>query len=120
MKIRLKPSTFLIDLGPSDDHFTLNGRKIPFVNHVNYLGVILDKRITWKLHLEMVEAKAFRTFIRIYSLLRSNRLSANIKLILHKASLQLSDRNIDLVLSPSSVLYSKTVSRNITLTLTLT
>jgi hypothetical protein len=33
----------------------------------------------------MIEAKAFRTFIRIYSLLKSERLSASIKLTLHKA-----------------------------------
>jgi hypothetical protein len=33
----------------------------------------------------MVEAKAIRTFIRVYSLLKSERLSANIKLTIHKA-----------------------------------
>jgi hypothetical protein len=33
----------------------------------------------------MIETKAFRTFIRIYSLFRSERLSAKIKLTLHKA-----------------------------------
>jgi hypothetical protein len=33
----------------------------------------------------MIEAKAFRTFIRIYSLFKSERLSTNIKLILHNA-----------------------------------
>jgi hypothetical protein len=33
----------------------------------------------------MIEAKGFRTFIRIYSLLKSERLSAKIKLTLHKA-----------------------------------
>jgi hypothetical protein len=33
----------------------------------------------------MIEAKAFRTFIRIYSQFQSERLSANIKLTLHKA-----------------------------------
>jgi hypothetical protein len=33
----------------------------------------------------MIEAKAFRTFIRIYSLFKSERLGANIKLTLHKA-----------------------------------
>jgi hypothetical protein len=32
----------------------------------------------------MNEAKAFRTFIRIYSILKSERLLANIKLKLHK------------------------------------
>jgi hypothetical protein len=32
----------------------------------------------------MIEAKAWRTFIRIYSLFKSERLNANIKLTLHK------------------------------------
>jgi hypothetical protein len=41
--------------------------------------------MTWRLHIEMIKAKAFRTFIRIYSLFKSERLSANIKLTLHKA-----------------------------------
>jgi hypothetical protein len=50
---------------------TLNGRNIPFVNNVKYLGVIFDERITWRLHIDMIEAKAFRTFIRTYSLFKS-------------------------------------------------
>jgi hypothetical protein len=33
----------------------------------------------------MIEAKAFRTFLRIYSLFKSVRLNVNIKLTLHKA-----------------------------------
>jgi hypothetical protein len=33
----------------------------------------------------MIEAKAFRTFIRIYSPFKSERFSVNIKLTLHKA-----------------------------------
>jgi hypothetical protein len=53
--------------------------------HVKYLGVIFEKRIKWRLHVEMIEAKTFRTFTRISSLLKSKRLSANIKLTLHKA-----------------------------------
>jgi hypothetical protein len=82
MKIRLKPSTFL---RPPEAHLTLNGWNIPFFNHVKYVGVIFDKRITWRLHIERTEAKAFRTFIRIYCLFKSEELSANIKLTLHKA-----------------------------------
>jgi hypothetical protein len=35
--------------------------------------------------LEMIEAKTFRTFIRIYSVFKNERLSINIKLPLHKA-----------------------------------
>jgi hypothetical protein len=37
-----------------------------------------------QLSVKTIEAKAFRTFIRIYSLFKSERLSANIKLTLHK------------------------------------
>jgi hypothetical protein len=59
----------------------LNGQNIPFVNYVRYLGVIFDKRITWRLHIEMTEAKTFRTIIRIHSLFKS----VNIKLNLYKA-----------------------------------
>jgi hypothetical protein len=62
----------------------LNGRNIPFVNHVKYLGVIYDKRPTWRLHIEMTEAKACRTFFGIHSLLKYERLNANIKLSLYK------------------------------------
>jgi hypothetical protein len=50
---------------PLDSPLTLNGRNIPFVNSVKYLGVIFDKRMSWILHIEMIEAKAFRTFIRL-------------------------------------------------------
>jgi hypothetical protein len=53
--------------------------------HVKYLGVIFGKRITWRLHIETIVTMAFRTFIRISSLFKSERLSANIKLTHHKA-----------------------------------
>jgi hypothetical protein len=56
---------------PPEFHLTLNGRNIPFVNSVKYLGVIFDKKVTWRLHIKMIEAKAFRTFIRIYFLFKS-------------------------------------------------
>jgi hypothetical protein len=64
-------------LRPPEAHLTLNGQNIPFLNHAKYLGVIFNKEITWRLHIEMTEAKAFRTFIRVYSLFKSEHLSAN-------------------------------------------
>jgi hypothetical protein len=70
---------------PPNSLLTLNGRNIPFVNSVKYLGIIFDKRMSFTLHIEAIEAKAFRTFVRLYSLFKSERLSANIKLTLHKA-----------------------------------
>jgi hypothetical protein len=72
-------------LTPPEAHLTLNGQNIPFVNHVQYMGVIFNKRITWRLHIEIIEVKDFRPFIRIYSLFESEHLSANIKLTFHKA-----------------------------------
>jgi hypothetical protein len=67
-----------------ETHLTLNGRNISFVNPAKYIGVVFDKRITWRLHIEMTQAKAFRTFIRIQSLFQSERLIANTKINLHK------------------------------------
>jgi hypothetical protein len=66
----------------SEAHLTSNERNIPFVNLGKYTSV---KRITWRSHIEMIEAKAFRTFSRVYPLFESERLKANIKLTLHKA-----------------------------------
>jgi hypothetical protein len=51
---------------PSESLLALNGPNVPFVNSVQYLCVIFDKKITLKPHIEMVEAKAFRIFITVY------------------------------------------------------
>jgi hypothetical protein len=56
---------------PPEAHLTVRGQNIPFVSHVKYLYVTFDKRITWRLHTEMIEAKALRTFIQIYSLFKN-------------------------------------------------
>jgi hypothetical protein len=55
---------FFNRIRPPKSLLTLNGRYIPFVNSVKYLGVIFDKKITWRLHIETVATKAYRTFIR--------------------------------------------------------
>lgn len=48
-----------------DSHLTQNRHNIAFVNNIKYLLVIFDKRITLRLHTEMIEAKALRTFISL-------------------------------------------------------
>jgi hypothetical protein len=62
---------FSYRIKPPDTLLTLNGHNIPFVNSIKYLGVIFDKKITWRLHIEMVTTKAYITFMRLYSLLKS-------------------------------------------------
>jgi hypothetical protein len=69
---------------PEDD-LQPNGRNIPFVNSAKYLGVISDRRMTWRLHIEKTSAKAFGTYIRTYSIFKSKHLSGNIKLIAYRA-----------------------------------
>jgi hypothetical protein len=70
---------------PPNSLLMLNGQNIPFVNSVKYLGIIFYKRITWRLQIETIEDKAFRIFLTLYSLFKSERLNAGIKLMLHRA-----------------------------------
>jgi hypothetical protein len=79
MKIRLRPSTFVIDFG----------QNVPFINHVKYLGVIFHMRNTWRPRIEMIDAEAFGTFIRIHSLFKSELLSSSIKLTYQKGLIRL-------------------------------
>jgi hypothetical protein len=88
MKIKTWAIYFSHRLRSPEPHLTLNGQNIPFINHVKYLCVIFNKRITWRLHIEMIKAKAFRTVTRIYSLFKSERLSVNIELTLHKVQIR--------------------------------
>jgi hypothetical protein len=63
----------------------LKGRNIPFVKEVKYLCAIFDSRVTWRQHIDYIVTKALQTLIRIYSVLRSERLSAKSELTLYKA-----------------------------------
>jgi hypothetical protein len=67
------------------DNLQLNGRNIPFVNSAKYLGVIFDRNLSLWLHIEKTSTKALGTYIRTYSIFKSKHLSANIKVILHRA-----------------------------------
>jgi hypothetical protein len=55
----------------TDDVLQLNARDIPFVNNETYLGVSFDGLTTWRHQIENTVAKAFRTYIMIYSLFKS-------------------------------------------------
>jgi hypothetical protein len=66
----------------------LNGRNIPFVDSVKYFGVVFYMKITWRLHIKTVTTKAYRTFIKPYSLVKSERLSTHFKLICLKAHIK--------------------------------
>jgi hypothetical protein len=65
VNIRLKPSTFLLELGPLVLIITLTVKNIVYISQVKYLSVIFWKRIVWRLHIELIETKAYTTFINI-------------------------------------------------------
>jgi hypothetical protein len=62
MKIKLGPSTSLINLTTWVSS-CIERTWTPLRESCNYLGEVFDKRITCKLHIEMIEAKAFRTLL---------------------------------------------------------
>jgi hypothetical protein len=68
-----------------EDILQLNGWNIPLVNKVKYLGVIFDRKMTWRLHIERTIARALGAFITTYSLFKSGHLSTHVKHILYKA-----------------------------------
>jgi hypothetical protein len=76
--------SFSYRLMPPEAVLLLNEQNISFISHEKYLSVIFDNRITWRLHIEVTEANAFRIFIRMYSLFKSERFSANIKVNFHR------------------------------------
>jgi hypothetical protein len=57
---------------------------IPFANSAKCLGVIFDRKKTWRLNIGRIAAKALVTYIRTYSLIKSKCLSINNKRILYK------------------------------------
>jgi len=58
----------------------------PCVSLIKYFGVTFDEKITWRMHVEIIDAKAF-IILCVYSLLKSKQLHKN-TLILHKAPMR--------------------------------
>jgi hypothetical protein len=69
-----------------EDHFTLNGRNIPFVIRANYFGVTFDRRITWSLYIKMIKPRPSECFwTDPYS--KRKRLNANIIPTIHETQI---------------------------------
>jgi hypothetical protein len=81
-----RPSTFLIDLGPL--RINLHWMDGIFPSSITLNISVYSSIRVWLHDIEMIEAKAFRIFIRAYSLFKSERLRANIKLTLRKAMMK--------------------------------
>jgi hypothetical protein len=75
---------FSIRLRRGEACLNLKGQIIEFVNIVKYLGVTVDKRMTWKAHIDWSITKALQTLGQIYPLLKSEKLGTKTKLTSYK------------------------------------
>lgn len=64
--------------------FKLRTRNIPFSNYIKYLGITLDKHLTYSLHIKNNIEKLRRRVKLLYKLLRSNNISIRLKLLIFK------------------------------------
>jgi hypothetical protein len=48
-----------------------------FANRVKYLSIICDKRFIWRMPINVIKTKAFGTFIRMYSLFKTECLNTD-------------------------------------------
>lgn len=62
---------------------TIQNENIPFVTTVKYLGVFLDKRLTFKHHVTHIREKAFQRYMLLYPFFKSYT-SLNVKTMLYK------------------------------------
>lgn len=67
------------------NRLTINNKTIPCSNEAKYLGVTLDKRLTWKQHILNIRGRAMNATKAISPLLRSNELSHHNRLLLYNA-----------------------------------
>jgi hypothetical protein len=79
MKLRIRCKCFLV----LHNNIKLTLYKY-IVSAFVYKCVTLDKRMTWRHHIERTVAETLHTYIRTYSLLKNGRLNINIKLTLSK------------------------------------
>jgi hypothetical protein len=67
----------------------INDVQIPEENHVKYLGLHLDRRLTWHTHIFAKRKQLGLSLTKMYWLLgRKSKLSTNNKLLLYKAILK--------------------------------
>lgn len=53
-------------------HLQLNGQELPWRNTAKYLGVTLDKKLTWKAHIEDLRNRACARMTKLYPILNAD------------------------------------------------
>ena len=60
--------------------FLFRGRNFPFLNYEQYLGVLFDGKILWRLPTDTMDAKDYRVFSRAHSVCRIGRPMADVNI----------------------------------------
>jgi hypothetical protein len=60
-------------------------QEIPWLTEAKYLGIHLERILTWKAHIKVVENKAVKRFVVLYSNFKSRTLNREIKTHLYKS-----------------------------------
>ena len=72
-------------LHPYDKTLKINGKNIPMSDSVKYLGVIIDRKLTWAKHINYAAKKGSQAIAMLYPLICANsKLSLNNKLLLYR------------------------------------
>nr|CAD7426168.1 unnamed protein product [Timema monikensis] len=69
-------------------NFTIYEEDIPFKDDAKYLGIYIDKRLTWTKHITETCKKAIAVFIQLYPLLKGTQLSQRTKITIFKTVIQ--------------------------------
>ncbi|KAJ8970979.1 hypothetical protein NQ317_003850 [Molorchus minor] len=74
---------------PGNDHVTYGGENIPWTDSVKYLGVTMDRSLTWRMHIESTVAKGKAYFRKLYPMIgRDSQLDLRNKLLLIRQVIQ--------------------------------
>ncbi|KAJ8981033.1 hypothetical protein NQ317_018005 [Molorchus minor] len=74
---------------PGNDHVTFGGENIPWTDSVKYLGVTMDRSLTWRMHIESTVAKGKACFRKLYPMIaRDSQLDLRNKLLLIRQVIQ--------------------------------
>lgn len=63
----------------------INNQPIPWSNNITYLGVIIDRRLTWNLHIKKISRSYNFSLHKLNNLLNSNHLNIRNKILLFKS-----------------------------------
>jgi hypothetical protein len=60
-------------------------QEIPWLAEAKYLGIHLERRLTWKAHIKVMENKAVQRFVSLYPIFKPRTLNRKIRTHLYKS-----------------------------------